>query len=133
MKKMFLVIGRIFLSLIFVTSVANQVLTWEATHQYFVNTICDWLNQPSMPAHVQKGMNLLLAYASFAVLLAALFSGVGGLLVLFGLKVRLGATLLILFLIPTTVIMHAFWLYEGPTRDLQMIMFLKNLSMLGGL
>jgi uncharacterized membrane protein YphA (DoxX/SURF4 family) len=132
MKKVFLMLGRVCLSLIFITAVANQILTWDATVQYFTNTVCDWLNQPNLPPQVTKGFNLLLSNISLALVVSAIFSGLGGLLVLLGVKVRFGVTLLILFLIPVTVIMHAFWLYDGATRDLQMIMFLKNISMLGG-
>ena len=67
------------------------------------------------------------------MILAAIFAGLGGLFVLLGIKVRLGAILLILFLIPVTVIMHAFWMYDGSMREMQMMTFLKNISMIGGL
>jgi len=132
MKKVFLMLGRICLSLIFVTAVTNQILTWDAQVPYLTNAVCDWLNQPNLPPMVTKVLNLLLSYASVAVLVAAILSGLGGVLVLLGIKVRFGVVCLILFLIPVTVIMHAFWLYQGQTRDLQMIMFLKNISILGG-
>ncbi len=75
----------------------------------------------------------MLSYSSLLLLLAVIFSGVGGVLVLLGIKIRLGVGLLILFLIPTTAVMHAFWLYEGAVMEGQMINFLKNLSILGGL
>ncbi|MCS7271144.1 MAG: DoxX family protein, partial [Gemmataceae bacterium] len=41
--------------------------------------------------------------------------------------------LLIVFLIPATVIFHNFWAFEGQEQQMQMIMFLKNLAILGGL
>ena len=132
MKKIFLMLGRICLSLIFVTAVANQIFTWDAQVPYLINSVCDWLNQPNLPPLAAKGLNLLLSYASIAVMIAMILSGLGGGLVLLGIKVRFGAVCLILFLIPVTVIMHAFWLYQGQARDLQMIMFLKNVSILGG-
>ncbi len=126
-------LGRICLSLIFVTSVANQILTWDTTVQYFTNTLSDWLHQPNLPLQIIQALHFLMDHASLAVSVATLFAGLGGILVLLGIKVRLGVTLLILFLIPVTLLMHAFWLYVGPQKDLQMIMFLKNLSILGGL
>lgn len=125
--------GRIFISLIFVTAVANEILNWSATHQYFTATLCDWLNHPTLSPSLQKVFNVMLSYSSLFLLLAVIFSGVGGVLVLLGMKVRLGVGLLILFLIPTTAIMHAFWLYEGAAMEGQMTQFLKNLSILGGL
>jgi putative oxidoreductase len=47
--------------------------------------------------------------------------------VILGYYARLGALLLILFLIPTTIIFHTN--FNDP---LQMVQFMKNLSMLGG-
>lgn len=133
MKKISLLLGRIFLSLIFITAVANQIFNWGASHQSVVTTLNDWLNAPTLPFQMQKIFNFLLSYSTLALLLATALAGVGGVLVLLGIKVRLGGSLLILFLLPTTLIMHAFWLYEGAALENQMIHFLKNLSILGGL
>jgi putative oxidoreductase len=65
------------------------------------------------------------------------FSGLlacaGGLSVALGYKARIGAWLLVLFLVPVTFMMHAFWSVADPMmRQLQMAMFMKNISMLGG-
>ena len=57
----------------------------------------------------------------------------GGLSILLGWWTRVGATLLIVFLIPTTLIFHDFWTYEGAQQQMQMIHFMKNLAILGGL
>jgi putative oxidoreductase len=64
------------------------------------------------------------------------FSGIlatlGGLSILLGFKARWGAVLIILFLIPVTFTMHAFWKLEDPAQQqMQMSMFMKNISMLG--
>lgn len=128
-----MMLGRICLSLIFITSVANQILSWDATQQFFIKTVCDWLYQPYLPSLVANILNLLLAHVALTLVIGAVFAGLGGLFVLLGISVRFGVVLLILFLIPTTVLMHAFWLYEGAVKELQMIMFLKNLAILGGL
>ena len=50
-----------------------------------------------------------------------------------GLRYRWGAFILLLFLLPVTVTYHSFWLYEGTRRDAQMVHFLKNLAIMGGL
>ncbi len=133
MGKFFLVLGRIFLSLIFLIAVVYQILNWEATHQYFACRISDWLTHPQLPVFLLDFFNFLLSYGSIAVILATIFSAVGGLLVLLGIQVRLGAILLILFLIPTTLFMHSFWLYQGAEFNEQMTNFFKNLAILGGL
>ena len=46
---------------------------------------------------------------------------------------RVGALGLLVFLIPTTVIFHDFWNLAGPERAMQMVNFLKNLAIMGGL
>jgi putative oxidoreductase len=56
----------------------------------------------------------------------------GGLSVLFGYKARIGAWLLVLFLVPVTLMMHAFWTVpDAGIARIQEAMFMKNLSMLG--
>jgi putative oxidoreductase len=126
-------LGRICLSLVFICVVANQILNWDATQQDFVTKVYDWVVFPGLPDNIQKVFNFLLSHSSVVVLSGAIMTGVGGLMVLLGIKARIGAILLILFLIPTTVIMHAFWMYDGSIREMQMLMFLKNMSIVGGL
>jgi uncharacterized membrane protein YphA (DoxX/SURF4 family) len=133
MKKVFFMLGRICLSLVFICLVANQILNWDQTQQTFDTSVSDWIVYPGLHDQIQRVFNVLLSYSSLMVVLGAIFAGIGGLLVLLGIKVRLGAILLILFLIPLTLIMHAFWMYEGSVREMQMVMFLKNVSIIGGL
>lgn len=65
------------------------------------------------------------------------FTGVllilGGLSVLLGFHARVGAILLAIFLVPVTLMMHSFWAIDDPgAAQLQQIMFMKNLGLLGG-
>jgi putative oxidoreductase len=58
---------------------------------------------------------------------------VGGLSILFGYRAKVGARLLVLFLVPVTLMMHNFWAVKDPmVAQMQMAMFMKNVSMLGG-
>jgi putative oxidoreductase len=65
--------------------------------------------------------------------IAALVEVVGGLSLLLGFWSRPGALMLFLFLIPTTLMIHNFWKYQGVQQQDQMIHFLKNLALMGGL
>lgn len=57
----------------------------------------------------------------------------GGVLILMGYHARLGALLLVLFLLPVTIVMHDFWTITDPqTAQMQMVNFMKNTSLLGG-
>ncbi len=65
--------------------------------------------------------------------LAGVLSLVGALMLLFGIKPRVGAWLLFIFLVPVTLIMHRFWGVANPQMaQMQMVNFMKNLSMMGG-
>ena len=68
-----------------------------------------------------------------AVPLSGVIAILGGLSIALGFKARLGAWLIVLFLVPVTLMMHNFWSVTDPqVRGIQQVMFMKNLSMLGG-
>ncbi len=70
--------------------------------------------------------------APISVPLAGLLAIVGGLSVLLGYRARIGAWLLVLFLVPVSFMMHNFWAAADPmAAQMQQIMFMKNMSMLG--
>ena len=65
--------------------------------------------------------------------LSGLIALVGGFSVLLGFQTRIGAWLLVLFLVPVTVMMHNFWSVSDPMAlQIEKAMFLKNVTMLGG-
>lgn len=71
--------------------------------------------------------------AGLLVPLSGLMALIGGLSVVLGYKARAGAWLLVLFLVPVTMRMHAFWTISDPVMaELQQVMFLKNVSIIGG-
>ena len=105
--------GRILLSAIFLFSGFHKLTDWSGTAATMTGK-----GMPAVP--------LLLAGAiAFEIL--------GGLSVLLGLWGRGGAALLILFLIPTTLVFHNFWAVEAAQQQMQMIHFMKNLAIMGGL
>jgi putative oxidoreductase len=71
--------------------------------------------------------------AGLLVPFSGLIALAGGLSILFGYRARIGAGLLVLFLVPVTLTMHRFWGVADPMMaQIQQAMFMKNLSMLGG-
>lgn len=72
-------------------------------------------------------------FAALAVPVAGLLAIAGGLSILLGYRARVGAWLIVAFLVPVTFFMHKFWGISDPmTAQLQVINFMKNISMLGG-
>jgi putative oxidoreductase len=71
--------------------------------------------------------------AGVLVRASGLLALAGGLSILLGYRAKIGAWLLVLFLVPVTLMMHNFWAVKDPMMaQIQMAMFLKNLTMLGG-
>ena len=72
-------------------------------------------------------------FAGIAVPLSGVVALAGALSIVLGYRARLGAWLIVLFLVPVTLAMHNFWAVKDPMMaQMQMIMFMKNVSMLGG-
>src|SRR6266699_1490740 len=72
-------------------------------------------------------------FASFAVPLSGVLALAGGLSILLGYRAKIGAWLITLFLIPVTLMMHKFWTVHDPMMaQMQMVMFMKNVAILGG-
>lgn len=104
-------LGRLFFALIFVVAGAN----------HFSSQTIAYAASQGVPV------------ASIAVPLAGVLALLGGLSILLGYRARLGAWLIALFLVGVTPMLHNFWVVTDPMmRQMQMIMFMKNVSMLGG-
>ena len=105
------VLGRFFFALIFVMAGANH------------------FSRQTIGYAASQGVPL----ASIAVPLSGVLAIAGGLSILLGYRAKLGAWLIVLFLIPVTFMMHKFWTVQDPMMaQIQMVMFMKNVSMLGG-
>jgi putative oxidoreductase len=72
-------------------------------------------------------------FPTVVVPLAGLLAAAGGLSIALGYRAKLGAALLVVFLVPVTLSMHAFWRVSDPGfAAIQQAMFMKNVSLLGG-
>ncbi len=108
MQAIFSLLARVFLTAIFFNAAFGKITHFPGTQKF-------------MAAKGMPMTGLLLAGAIF--LLVA-----GGLSVLLGYRTRLGSLLLIIFIVPTTLIFHTDF-----SIKVQMIMFMKNASIMGGL
>jgi putative oxidoreductase len=64
---------------------------------------------------------------------AIVFLLTGSLSVLAGFRARVGAALLLTFLVLASYYFHPFWRLEGQAQQEQMIQFMKNLSIMGAM
>ncbi len=110
MMKFLVLIGRVFYSAIFIGS----------GFEHFSASTLHYAQIHNVP-----NAEILVPFSGALAIL-------GGLSILLGYKARIGAWLIIIFLIPVTLMMHNFWaINETGPRLMQQTMFMKNLSMLG--
>jgi putative oxidoreductase len=83
-------------------------------------------------SYVVHAANAGTPWAAVLVPLSGIVILVGGVNLLLGNQVRGSAWLIVLFLVPTTLIIHRFWGLPDPQQAMeQQIHFMKNLAMLG--
>ena len=71
-------------------------------------------------------------FARLAVLGGGVLLLLGGLSILLGVWADLGALALVVFLVPTALLMHGFWKETDPmARQMEMIQFQKDLALAG--
>ncbi|HEY0609326.1 MAG TPA: DoxX family protein [Chitinophaga sp.] len=108
--KVAVLLGRILFSLIFLLTVPG----------HFSSQLIGYAAAQGVPA------------ASFLVPLSGIIAFAGGLSIVFGYKARLGAWLIVIFLVPVTLYMHAFWKITDPmAQQTNMAMFMKNVGLTG--
>jgi len=107
------ILGRVLLTTIFLAAAFNKITNFGGVQGYMAS----------------KGMPLTALFLAGAIV----FLLVGGLSVLLGYRARIGALLLIIFLIPATLIFHNFWATAPEAAQGEMLNFMKNLGLLGGL
>lgn len=105
-------IGRILFALLFVGSAFGHLTQSEAMAGYATS----------------RGV----PQAKLAVLGSGVLMLIGALMVLLGIWLDLGALLLVIFLVPTAVLMHPFWKEtDAMTKQTEMVSFLKDVALAG--
>jgi putative oxidoreductase len=105
--------GRILIAVIFVISGFGKIGGFEG--------VAGYIGSKGLP------MPQVLAALTIALELG------GGILLVLGFKTRWIAALFFLWLIPTTLIFHAFWGLDPKAAQQMQIHFLKNVSIMGAM
>lgn len=114
MKDITDLIGRVFLSFIFLWEAYDSIHYFQSTKEMMSEYGIVWRQ------------DLLLSGAIFLLIF-------GGTLILLGYRSSFGAILLLLYWVPVTFIVHSFW-NDGPDEiRFQSIQFMKNIAITGGL
>lgn len=106
-------IGRLLLAAIFILSGFNKIGGFEQTAGYMAS----------------KGLPMVQVLLALTIIIEL----GGGLMLAVGYHARWAAGIIFLFLIPVTLIFHPFWAVEAAKQQIDMIMFLKNIAIMGGM
>ncbi len=106
-------VGRLLVSAIFIVTGFAKLTHWSDTAAYMASK-----GMPAIP---------------FLLAIAILFELGGGLAVLVGYRTRLAALALTVHFVLATLVFHNFWAYPPAEQQEQMIHFLKNLAIVGGI
>ena len=106
-------VGRVLLALIFIIAGFGKITGFEGTVGY--------MQAYNVP------MTQVLAVLAIIVELG------GGLMIAVGWKARWAAAAIFIFVLVASFIFHAFWAVPADQAQLQNIMFMKNLAIMGGM
>lgn len=106
-------LARILISAIFVYSGISQLIHFDAT------------------VHVLAAAGIPLATVAAAI--AILIDLGGSAMLIIGWQTKLAAVVLFIYLIPVTIMFHNFWAAPPQMHEMQLLNFLKNLGIMGGL
>jgi len=110
-KQLTIVVARIFYSMIFLIA---------GLADFSANTVSYAASQGVPIASVLVPISGVMAIA-------------GAVSIILGYKIKIGAILIVLFLLPVTFAMHPFWkVADTKAHQVAMTEFLKNISLLGG-
>jgi putative oxidoreductase len=126
------VLGRIFLSTIFILFGISSIMNWDVAYTDLDTAIVNWQMYEGNPEVIGSVLDGLTSYVDIILGVGLFLELVGGLLVFFGYKPKLGAAFLAIFLLFTTLLYFPFWFYEGEQLNLNLVLFLKNVSIFGG-
>jgi putative oxidoreductase len=106
-------LGRILLGLIFLLSGLGKIGSFAGT--------AGWMTSKGLPmAEVLLAITMVIEIGA-------------SLMIIGGFKARLGGAVLFLWMIPVTFLFHNFWAMPADQQQIQQIMFMKNLGLMGGM
>lgn len=113
LRDLFLLLGRVCISLVFLWGVFDKVRHWHATQTYMQTK-----NIPKLSIVLPTGLILQV---------------IGALSVFFGWYAHLGAFLLMLVTLASLIWLHRFWSAPQAEQRAEKTLFSRDLSLLGGL
>ena len=126
-------LGRWLISGIFLLFLAIEYTTWPSTWILFTSTLSRWGSMYKQYPLVSSLFSFLSEWAAGVISIVIFFQLAGALMLFFGWRVRLAASFLLLFLVPTTILVYDFWNVRAGMNSPEFEVFLRNMAIVGGL
>lgn len=113
LQDLFVLLGRVCIGAMFLWGAYEKVKHWNTTKEYMRMKNVPQLN---IVLPVSVGLKII-----------------GSLSILLGWHAHIGALLLLIVTIPSAIWLHPFWKIHGTEQNLERALFMKEVSIIGGL
>jgi putative oxidoreductase len=113
LRDLFSLIGRVLISGVFLWAAYEKIKHW--------NTTLSYMKSKNVPQ------------ANIVVPLFVALKIIGGLTVLLGWHAHIGALLLLAVTVASVLKLHDFWAKSGAERNIEQLLFMKEVAIIGGL
>lgn len=129
-NKFFLLIGQFLVSIMFLLVSLSTVMNYQSSIAELETVVSQFFGRQDFTSNVSVSTS----YTSQVLLIFNIaLQFFGGIFVFFNLAPRLGAFLLMIYMFYSTILYHPFWMVDTQEISVQLILFLKNLTIFGGL
>lgn len=133
LQKLIAFIGRAAFSLMFILSGFLKIFNWQEAEDSIRGVITNSLVTYQEIGFVHDLLQVSLDWIPTILGVIVAVELVGGIMLFFGVRIRLASFFLLLYLVPATILLHGFWNLQGPERAVEMNMFAMGISLCGAL
>ena len=130
-RNLVLTVSRFCISVFFLVGAIKNLLYWHGSESDLISVFLDWQAYIDFSQELMLAVSVLIAWVPLIQTVFTILMFLGGLLVLIGVKEKIGLSLLLICLIPTAILYHPFWWIEGASREMQTLLFFKDVSLIG--
>lgn len=131
LRSFVITISRFCISVFFLVAAVKNILYWHESESRLMGAFLDWQTYIDFSHEMSLVISLFISWAPLIHSLITAMMLLGGLLVLIGVKEKLGIVLLVFFLIPNAILYHPFWWVDGVMREMETMLFFKDVALVG--
>lgn len=126
-------IGRALLSLIFIAMGVAAIVNWDMAETELSGALSNWEIYASGSDPVLAITTVMGESIMICLIVSIALQLIGGVSLFLGIQVRWGAFFLLCYLVPANILFNHFWFFEGQAMATSLVLFLKDIAIIGGL